>query len=50
MATLLETLIMLNLSENGGVVELNTSGDRFITEGRETGLGPAKLDSKTLGI
>lgn len=50
MATLLETLLMLHLSENGGFVELNTSGDRFIREGRETGVGPVKLDSKTLGI
>lgn len=50
MATLLETLLMLHLSENGDVVELNTFGDRFIREGRETGLSPAKLDSKTLGV
>lgn len=40
MTNLLETLLMLYLSEN-------VNGDRFI---RETGLGPAKLDSKTLGI
>lgn len=34
MATLLDNLLMLYLAENGGVVELNTSGDRFIREGR----------------